>query len=327
MKPRRVRSRSVTTRGENAKPVSSKRHALVGHLHRHAVVRHHRRDAGVDCGDERLQVIGEAAGRIDLPFAERVVRVEPHLLRPAAGKVLDGERDRRRRAHRSALQAGDQRAHDPRVEVGVLGERLVDAVPARLGGEIGGVAVHAAQADGAPLGAHHVGERRDRRQRSGAERGGRDAGFLRELGERAGAGRDAEARVGLVVIARVVLEDDGDAEPLPLGERLDGVGELGHLARRHRDAAKRRRRVRGAQASPSALTTLRRMNRVIFCVSTKPVAAGVNVPPQPAFNVSISMSPAFSSSVMPGHQVADAGARRAAASPRTDRGCRCRWRP
>ena len=75
-----------------------------------------------------------------------------------------------------------------------------------------------------------------------AERGGGDAGLLGELGERAGARRDAEARVGLVVVAGVVLEDDGDAQPLALGQRLDGVGELGHLPRRDRDAAERRRR-------------------------------------------------------------------------------------
>ena len=81
-------------------------HALVRHVHRDAVVRHHRRHAGVDRGDERLHVIGEAAARVDLALAERVVRVQPQLLRPAAGKVLDGERDRRRRTHRPALQAG-----------------------------------------------------------------------------------------------------------------------------------------------------------------------------------------------------------------------------
>ena len=104
------------------------------------------------------------------------------------------------------------------------------------------VAVHPAQADGAPLRAHHRGQRLDRRHRAEAERGGGDAGFLRELGERAGARRDAEARVGLVVIAGVVLEHDGNAQSLALGERLDGVGELRHLPRRDRDATKRRRR-------------------------------------------------------------------------------------
>ena len=217
-------------------------HALVRHVHRHAVVGHDRRHAGVDGRDERFQVIGEAAARIDLALAERVVGIEPHLLRPTAGKVLDGERDRGRRAHPPTLQARHQRAHDARVEIGVLGERLVDAIPARLGGEVGRVAVHPAQPDGAPLGAHHRGQRVDRRHRAEPERRRRDAGLLRELGERAGAGRDAEARVGLVMIAGVVLEHDRDAQPLPLGERLDGVGEIGHLPRRDGDTAKRRRR-------------------------------------------------------------------------------------
>ena len=136
----------------------------------------------------------------------------------------------------------DERAHDARVEVGILGEGLVDAIPARLGGEIGRVAVHPAQPDGAPLRAHHGGQRLHRRRRAEAERGGGDARFLRELGERAGARRDAEARVGLVVIAGVVLEHDGNAQSLALGEGLDGVGELRHLPRRDRDAAKRRGR-------------------------------------------------------------------------------------
>ena len=53
-----------------------------------------------------------------------------------------------------------------------------------------------------------------------------------------------------------------------------------------------------SQTSPSAFTTLRSTKRLIFCVSTNAVAAGVSAPPQPAFSVSISMSPAFSSSVM-----------------------------
>ena len=239
MKPSLVRSRSVTIACENANPVSSNRDALVRHVHRDAVVRHHRRHAGVDRGDERLHVLGEAAARVDLALAERVVRVQPHLLRSAAGKVLDGERDRRRWTHPPALQARDERAHDARVEVGVLGEGLVDAIPARLGGEVGRVAVHPAQADRAPLRAHHRGQRLDRRHRAEPERGGGDAGLLRELGERAGARRDAEARVGLVVVAGVVLEHDRNAQALALGKGLDGVGELRHLPRRHRDAAKR----------------------------------------------------------------------------------------
>ena len=108
-----------------------------------------------------------------------------------------------------------------------------------------------------------------------------------------------EARIGFVVVARVVLEDDRNAEPLPLGQRLDGVGELGHLPRRHGDTPESRRAAgaTGLARIALGLHDVPQDERFIFCVSTNAVADGVTAPPQPAFIVSISISPAFSSSV------------------------------
>ena len=126
-------------------------HALIGDANRHAVVRHDRRHAGVDRGLERLEVVLEASAWIDLPLAERIVGIEPELLRTAARKVLERQRHGGRRAHRAALQPQDQRLHDLRIEVGVFGERLLNAVPAGLGRQVGRVAVHATQPDGAPF--------------------------------------------------------------------------------------------------------------------------------------------------------------------------------
>ena len=178
--------------------------------------------------------------RVLLVLAERVVRIHPQFLRAAAGEVLHRQGDaslgvdRRAFADRRALQALDQRLHDVRIQVGVLGEYLVGAVPARLGQEVGHVAVHRAQADRVVLGAHHFGEGLDHRHVAGgrltflyellAQCGRGKAGFLRELRERAAAGSDALARVGLDMVARVVLEHHRDPEPGLFREFLHGIG-------------------------------------------------------------------------------------------------------
>jgi len=53
----------------------------------------------------------------------------------------------------------------------------------------------------------------------------------------------------------------------------------------------------GAQV-PFSFTTLRMMKRCIFCWLTKLKASGEAAPPQPPLSVSISIRPAFSSSVI-----------------------------
>ena len=214
---------------------------MIGDVDRHAVIGHHRRHAGVDRGHERFEVVLEAPAWIDLPLPERVVRIEPEFLRTAAGKVFDRQRHGGRRAHRSALEPLDQRPHDVCIEVGVFSKRLLNAVPTGLGRKVRHVAVHAAQSNGPPFAAHHLGECSDWRHVPDAERSRRDAGLLRKLGERAGAGRNTEAGIGLVVVAGVVLEEDGDAKALRLRQLLHRIREIRHLPRRDDEAVAGRR--------------------------------------------------------------------------------------
>ena len=157
----------------------------------------------LDRGFERLQVIAERVARVHLRLAERVVRVQAQLLRTATREVLHRQRDVALGAQRDAvlidlaLQRFDELAHDVGAEIGVFSEGLVRrAYGAGLGGEVGHVAVHAAQPDRGPFGAHDLGELLDDRhiavgglaifQRLLAQGCGGDAGFLRE-------GRDAPA--------------------------------------------------------------------------------------------------------------------------------------
>ena len=87
-------------------------------------------------------MITEIAARVDLRLAEGVMRVQPELLRPTTGEMLDGQCDRRAWIERAALQVLDQRLDNIGVQVGIFGERFVDAEPTRLGREVGHVAVH-----------------------------------------------------------------------------------------------------------------------------------------------------------------------------------------
>ena len=92
-------------------------------------------------------MVGEVAVVL-LELAERIVRVHAQFLRAAAREVLHRQRDlgggidRGAVLERAALQAFDQRLHDVGSKVGVFGENLVRTVPARLGQQVGHVAVH-----------------------------------------------------------------------------------------------------------------------------------------------------------------------------------------
>src|SRR4026208_2062538 len=98
------------------------------------------------------------------------MRIEPELLRTAAGKVFDRQRHRGRRTHRPALQTLDERLHDVCIEVRVLSKRLLNAVPTRLGRKVSHVAIHPSQSNGPPFAAHHLSEGSDWRHVSDAER-------------------------------------------------------------------------------------------------------------------------------------------------------------
>ena len=122
------------------------------------------------------------------------------------------------------------------IEVGVFRKCLLNAVPTGLRRKVGHVAVHAAQSNGPPFAAHHLGECSDGRHVPDAERSRRYAGLLRKLSERAGAGRNTEAGIRLVVVACVVLEKDGDAKALGFRQLLHRIREIRHLPRRDDEA-------------------------------------------------------------------------------------------
>ena len=197
-------------------------------------------------------MVGEVAVVL-LELAERIVRVHAQFLRAAAREVLHRQRDlgggidRGAVLERAALQAFDQRLHDVGSKVGVFGENLVCTVPARLGQQVGHVAVHGAQADGVVFRPHDLGEGLDHRhvasgrlaffQELLAQCGGGQTGFFRELAEGATAGTDALARIGFDMVAGVVLKDQRDAQAGAFGHFLELVGVSCQLLRRNPEAA------------------------------------------------------------------------------------------
>ena len=266
-----------------AKPTSSKVDALVGQVLRDAVVRHDGRDARVDGGLEGLEVILEPAARVPGELAERVVRIEASSGRPAAREVLDGHR----RPWCSDSTGPPCKLSTRFFMMSALRSPLSLKVSCTrnqrgLGGGVGHVGVGAAQANGRPLSADRLAKVADHRHV--ADRG--QPRFLGPLRERPRRLVDALARVAIVVVARVGLEDHRDAQTRGLGELLHLVGELG--------------RPHGTHAGRPDLHCASEDEALhVFVVDeTQCCRADQRRPLLGALSVSISSIPAFSSSVI-----------------------------
>ena len=202
------------------------------------VVRHDGGNLLVHSGLERREVVGlqGALGRVGVPLAQRVVRVEAVLTRTAAREVLDGQGDAvLRHAVLAALEAHDDAGDRIGDELGALAERAVGALPARVGGHVGHVHIALLDAAGVPLGAGDLSEIGDQLRVTAsldvAHRGSREAEGARPRGEHAGGVVHAEGGLR-VLVAGVGIDHDRDAVRGLLSHLVQRVDPLRQLARR-----------------------------------------------------------------------------------------------
>src|ERR1035437_10197081 len=94
---------------------------------------------------------------VDGPLPPGVVRVQPLVHGAIAGKVLHRHSDGCR-AESPALEANHDFPGDVGIELGILAECGLDAIPSRLGRDVYLVPVHFLNSRGAPLDARDFGE-------------------------------------------------------------------------------------------------------------------------------------------------------------------------
>ena len=181
-------------------------------------------------------VLQRALGRVGVPLAQGVVRVEAVLTRAAAREVLDGQGDAvLGHAVLAALEAHDDAGDRIGDELRALAERAVGTLPARVGGHVGHVHIALLDAAGVPLGAGDLSEVGDQlRVAAGldvAHRGSREAQGARPGGEHAGGVVHAEGGLR-VLVTGVGVNHDRDAVRGLLSHLVQRVDPLRQLARR-----------------------------------------------------------------------------------------------
>ena len=189
---------------------------------------------------------------------------------------------------------------------GVLAERLAEAPPARLGRDVGGRVVGAADPDGDVLLCGDPRELLDQRDVAG---GGEPEGPrpLREGARRFG---DAERRAGAVVVARIGDEEDGRAQPPASAISCTALSQVAI--------------VRGSVFSRLMNWTMCRFVRASVVPGetsaggppakglTPKTGSSLTVPPGPIASDGPTISPAFSSSVICATRSSTRSAHRAA---------------
>src|ERR1035437_2694484 len=123
------------------------------------VVAHDRAASRVHRSLEWRKLVFEKAARsgVDGPLPPGVVRVQPFVHGAIAGKVLHRHSDGCR-AESPALEANHDLPGDVGIELGILAECGLDAIPSRLGRDVYLVPVHLLNSRGAPLDARDFGE-------------------------------------------------------------------------------------------------------------------------------------------------------------------------
>ena len=202
------------------------------------VVRHDGGNLLIHSRLERREVVSlqRALGRVGVPLAQRVMRIEAVLTRAAAREVLDGQGDAvLSHAVLAALEAHNDTGDRIGDELGALAERAVGALPARVGGHVGHVHIALLDAAGVPLGAGDLSEIGDQLRVTAsldvAHRGSREAEGARPRGEHAGGVVHAEGGLR-VLVAGVGVDHDRDAVRGLLSHLVQRVDPLRQLARR-----------------------------------------------------------------------------------------------